>query len=258
MLVLPNGQILLTNSGPSLAFYTLAVGDGPQASWMPTITGYTQNANGSYTLTGTQLNGRDEGAAYGDDEQMAENYPLVQLIDLFTGNVMYATTSNWSSNGVATGTTPETVTVNLPAGLGNAPYLLFVIADGISSLPIVQFPIIFPFRAQDGVAANGIVANPSNLSQIPGVGAQFSAGVSGSASPSLSTGNAVSLSSVVAGGSSTPPSPGSNTRLNSNTVDGPSPAVTQSSGTAGFADWLNNEEGLHWAGLNAALDLLNA
>ena len=33
----------------------------------------------TYTLRGTQLNGLNEGASYGDDAQMASNYPLVQL-----------------------------------------------------------------------------------------------------------------------------------------------------------------------------------
>ena len=59
------------------------------------------------SLTGTQLNGLDEGAEYGDDNQMAENYPIVQVTDTKTGDVYYATTSNWSSVGVATGSVPR-------------------------------------------------------------------------------------------------------------------------------------------------------
>ena len=60
MLVLPNSQVLLTNDGPNLTFYNLPGGDDPQDSWRPTITSFKPNANGSYTLTGTQLNGLDE------------------------------------------------------------------------------------------------------------------------------------------------------------------------------------------------------
>jgi uncharacterized repeat protein (TIGR03803 family) len=136
MLVLPTGQVLLTNMENGPATY------GPlgtvNAAWRPTITSFTSTGGGSFTLTGTQLNGLDEGAAYGDDNQMAENYPIVQVTDAVSGNVYYATTSNWSSVGVATGSTPETVNVVLPALLGNDPYSLVVIANGIASSPMAE------------------------------------------------------------------------------------------------------------------------
>jgi hypothetical protein len=87
-----------------------------------------------YTLTGTQLNGMDAGAAYGDDAQMDENYPIVQLTS-GDGTVYYATTSNWSTSGVATGKTSETVNFTLPAGMPKGNYSLVVIGAGISSKP---------------------------------------------------------------------------------------------------------------------------
>ena len=63
MLVLPNGQVFLTDqTSTTPVFYTLPSADGPKSSWRPTITSFTQNADGSYTLTGTQLTGLDEGA----------------------------------------------------------------------------------------------------------------------------------------------------------------------------------------------------
>ena len=76
-----------------------------------------------------------EGASYGDDAQMAENYPIVQLTST-TGNVYYARTFNWSSTGVATGTTPVTTQFALPAGLPDGQYSLAVTADGIASAPV--------------------------------------------------------------------------------------------------------------------------
>ncbi len=100
---------------------------------MPTITSFTNNGNGNYTLTGTQLNGLDEGGYYGDDNQMATNYPIVRVTDDLTGIVYYATTSNWSSNWVATGNTPETVNVAFPSQVGTDPYTMVVIANGIAS-----------------------------------------------------------------------------------------------------------------------------
>ena len=45
---------------------------------------------------------------------MATNYPIVQLTNA-SGQVSYARTANWSSTGVATGSTPETVDFTLPA-----------------------------------------------------------------------------------------------------------------------------------------------
>ena len=131
MLDLPTGQVLLDDFTTNPALYT--PNGAPDPAWLPQITGFTNNGDGSYTLTGTQLNGLDEGAAYGDDNNMAENYPIVQVTDHVTGNVYYATTSNWSSVGVATGTAPETVNVVLPAALGSDPFSMVVIANGISS-----------------------------------------------------------------------------------------------------------------------------
>ncbi len=134
MLILPTGQLFLSDFGGDPVIYTPS--GSPNSAWKPTITSVAENQNGSLTLTGTQLNGLDEGAAYGDDNQMAENYPIVRVTDSTTGTVYYATTSNWSSTGVATGNTPETVNVVLPAGLGTDPFTLVVIADGIASSSI--------------------------------------------------------------------------------------------------------------------------
>ena len=63
---------------------------------------------------------------------MAENYPVVQLID-GSGNVYDARTFNWNSTNVATGSTSESVQFALPAGLLQNSFSLSVIADGIAS-----------------------------------------------------------------------------------------------------------------------------
>jgi hypothetical protein len=261
MLVLPTGQILLTSapsqhSSGSLAFYNLAPGDGPNPSWAPTITSFTINANGSYTLTGTQLNGRDEGAAYGDDEQMAENYPVVQLIDLFTGTVYYATTSNWSSTGVATGSTPETVNVTLPPGIGGnngieVPFLVFAIADGIPSVPILQFFVGSGFPGQ--IVASGALPHLAGAGQLPGTGAPAAPGTNDNSSPA-SAALALSVSNVTPPPASTPELSfdfGSNNSISATGLPAP-PNSDQ------FNAALNNAECIQWAGLNVALDILSA
>jgi hypothetical protein len=133
--MLPTGQMLLTTGvGARLAVYTP---DGaPDASWLPAVSSVSRSGD-TFTLTGTQLNGLSEGAAYGDDAQMASNYPIVQLQDT-AGNVLYARTSNWSSTGVATGGTPETVQFTLPSGSNPGIYLLNAVANGIASPTVLN------------------------------------------------------------------------------------------------------------------------
>ncbi len=133
MLVLPSGQIALADDSGNLWLYSES--QNADVAWAPTITNITSDGGGTYILTGTQLNGLDEGASYGDDAQMAENYPIVQLTNT-DGNVFYATTSNWSSTAVATGSTPVSTEFTLPSKLSVGDYSLRVIADGISSSPI--------------------------------------------------------------------------------------------------------------------------
>ena len=161
MLVLPTGQILLNDYNNDPALYT--PGGSPNAAWQPQITSFVNNGDGSYTLTGTQLNGLDEGAAYGDDEQMSSNYPIVEVTDTITGNVYYATTSNWSSVGVATGSTPETVTVVLPAALGTDPFSMVAIANGISSAPITNLAVTPSGTTGTFTVGGGAVAVDSGI-----------------------------------------------------------------------------------------------
>jgi chitodextrinase len=132
MLPLPNGQILVTGIyvGSSDSYVYTPVG-GPQTSWRPTISSIVRNSDGTYTLTGTQLNGLSTGAAYGDDCGMDSNYPLVQLVS--GSNVYYARTFNHSTMGVATGTASVSTHFSLPSNLPNATYAVHVVANGIAS-----------------------------------------------------------------------------------------------------------------------------
>lgn len=252
MLVLPTGQVLLTNSTNQLAFYTLAPNDGPQFNWLPTITSFTYIkppfggnpfANASYTLAGTQLNGPDEGAAYGDDEQMAENYPIVELSN-GTGPVYFATTSYWSSTGVATGNTPQTVIVTLPTMPGGT-YSLTVIADGIASVPFTV--VLGGFTKNPGPVPNGAVSNEA-VSNEPVANAinafQFSDGNSSQAPVALTSSVASPTSSL-------------DHSLDESTITaglGKAAALEPVPLSAA----LGNSEIDQWAGLQAALETLNA
>ena len=139
MLVLPTGQIMVTNGSGRVALYT--PDKAPRPTWKPTITAVKDIGDGSFVLTGTQLNGLNEGAAYGDDNQMSSNYPLVRLTDRSNGNVLYAKTFDWSLTGVATGITPESVRFVLPKSLRHDPYSLEVVANGIASTSFAQMDI---------------------------------------------------------------------------------------------------------------------
>jgi hypothetical protein len=135
MLELPSGQILFSDGSQS-SLFVYNPDSAPNPAWAPTISTITSNGGNSYTLTGTQINGLNEGAAYGDDVQNSTNYPIVRLTDP-SGNVIFAKTSNWSSEWVATGTTPETVNFTLPPGANANSYTLDVIANGISSASVI-------------------------------------------------------------------------------------------------------------------------
>ena len=133
MLVLPTGEVLFGNGSSQLFVYS--PGTRPNAAWRPMIDEVSANADGSFRLTGQQLNGISEGACYGDDAEMSSNYPLVRLTSA-SGQVTYATTYNWSSTGVATGNTEVSVSFRLPAGFARGHYSLTVAANGIASAPV--------------------------------------------------------------------------------------------------------------------------
>jgi hypothetical protein len=137
MLTLPTGQVMFADGSSQAWIYTPDGSANPALK--PAVNNVTYNGGGLFTLTGKQLNGQSAGAAYGDDDQMDTNYPLVRLLATDgSGKTYYAKTTNWSSVAVGGGlTTPQTVNFTLNAGLttpGN--YALTVVGAGIASLPI--------------------------------------------------------------------------------------------------------------------------
>jgi hypothetical protein len=173
MLVLPSGDVLLSNESDQLIVYTP---DGsPDPSWQPQIRRIHEKADGTYRLRGLQLNGISEGASYGDDAEMSTNYPIVRLDD-GNGDVFYARTYNWSSTGVATGSARVSTDFALPAGIPPGQYALSVVANGISSAP-VAFTVPAPvplFHGLERVLGNSILAalRPTSLNPGPGTPGQ--------------------------------------------------------------------------------------
>ena len=169
MLGLPDGTVLYADFNSQI--YSYAPGGAPLAAGKPVIATIAQNGNGSFHLTGTQLNGISQGSCYGDDNQNATNYPIVRLTS--GSNVYYARTYNWSSTGVQTGNTPVTTEFTLPAGLPQAAYSLAVVANGIASDPMAFNPFIdltvsLPASATEGDApvTGTVTASPAPASDL--------------------------------------------------------------------------------------------
>lgn len=145
-LLLPTGQLLCSAHNPPTSGLFLYTPDpsvsAPQAAWKPANISVpsTLVLGRSYTVSGTQINGLSQAVCYGDDGGMATNYPIVQLTNPATGHVQYLRSYNFSSMGVATGTTVpddlESCTIDIPPNLATGNWNLVVIANGISSDPV--------------------------------------------------------------------------------------------------------------------------
>jgi hypothetical protein len=132
-LLLPTGQVLLSNGTRNVQMYTP---DGmPDPSWLPQITGSPANVRPghTYTLHGRQLNGLSQAVSYGDDASMATNYPLVRIRNIANNKVAYCRTHDHSTMGLQTGTVIHSTQFTVPSGIDFGPSELCVIANGISS-----------------------------------------------------------------------------------------------------------------------------
>jgi hypothetical protein len=133
-LVLPTGQILFTDFF-FVSVYNPAGTYNP--AWAPTIQSAPTRvtAGGSYVISGYRFNGMSQGAAYGDDQQAATNYPLVRITNNRTGHVFYSRTHDHSSMAVASSDLVSTH-FDVPATQEHGPSQLVVVANGIPSAPI--------------------------------------------------------------------------------------------------------------------------
>lgn len=138
LLLLPTGQLLFSSGQRTIALFTPAASDPPpNPAWRPTLTGYaaTMVAGKSYPISGIQMNGLTPANSYGDDAQMATNFPIVQVTNRAIHTSVYLRTHDFSSLGIAPGNT-STAIVDLPAHLTPGAYDLIVIANGIPSAAV--------------------------------------------------------------------------------------------------------------------------
>jgi hypothetical protein len=135
MLVLPTGQVMLTDFSNDIEIYTP---DGVHHhDWEPSIheAPIFMKRESTYKISGAQFNGVSDGAAYGDDAQSSTNYPLVRVTNLRTHDVSYWKTHDHSTMGVATGRARVSTYFDVPAEADDGVYLLSVVANGIASNP---------------------------------------------------------------------------------------------------------------------------
>lgn len=136
MLVLPTGQILLTDFSNDIEVYTPQSFYHPE--WAPVILNsqLILSRGSTYKISGVRFNGMTQGAFYGDDIQSATNYPLVRMTNLFTGHVFYSRTHDHSSMAVAS---DKLVSTHFDVPHHQDPGLckLEVVANGIPSIPVL-------------------------------------------------------------------------------------------------------------------------
>jgi hypothetical protein len=137
MLLLPTGQVMYSASMPSIYVYTPDVTMPHDPAWRPVVNPPTAPLSHAkeFTLTGTGFNGLSQAVSYGDDAAMATNYPIVCVTD-GTRKIWYCRTRNHNSMGVARSAATSSTTVLIPDAVPLGKIKLFVVANGISSLPV--------------------------------------------------------------------------------------------------------------------------
>ena len=139
-LLLPTGQVLFTSQeAGKLSLLTADASLTAYApSWQPTITSCpsTMAVGHHYKLEGTQFNGLSQACSYGDDAQMATNFPIVRLSDTSSSAIVYLRSFDFSTLAVATGGALESTLIDVPSTVAPGDYDLRVIANGIPSDPI--------------------------------------------------------------------------------------------------------------------------
>lgn len=129
---LPDGNILYSRQGSS-QYYIYTPAGSPIAAGKPTISSLSAIGCKTYRITGNKFNGISEGACYGDDWQMASNYPNIRLVN--GSNVYYVRTYNWNSTGVMR-TAADTTYFTIPNTVPDGTYQLYVTANGFASNPV--------------------------------------------------------------------------------------------------------------------------
>ena len=138
MLVLPSGQVLLTDFSNDIEIYTSH--GGPKREWAPLLiyVPFFVKGGKSYQAFGFRFNGLTQGAFYGDDVQAATNFPLVRITNLVTQHVRYSRAHHPSTMGVVSDDL-NSVWFDVPADQEPGISKIEVVANGIASEPLFVF-----------------------------------------------------------------------------------------------------------------------
>lgn len=135
LVVLPTGQVLFTDFSSDVEIYTPSgspcSGCAPAIKHVASTLTHGSKAN---QIAGTQFNGLTQGGYYGDDNQMATNWPLVRITDA-SGAVVYCRTYGWKG-GVAQGSTVTSAWFEVPPSIALGAGSLEVVTNGIASAPV--------------------------------------------------------------------------------------------------------------------------
>jgi hypothetical protein len=132
---LPNGQVMVTGAG-QIEFYAYS---GPTNSrWVPVVESVSSNElipAKTYSLSGKQLAGLTQGSHWGDEQQNATNYGLVQITNKATNHISYARSFDFSNTSIGANA-PSSLKFTVDSSIENGPSSLRVIASGFASAPI--------------------------------------------------------------------------------------------------------------------------
>jgi len=171
-LLLPTGQVFFTSQeSGALSLLTVDPALGTyNAAWKPTITSFPSSmaVGHHYKIYGRQINGLSQACSYGDDAQMATNFPIVQFTNTSTSAIVYVRSFDFSTLGIATGPAIHSTLIDIPASMPTGNYQMRVIANGIPSDPVnVTIAPTLPQIAvdpEDNLNFRTVCAGPAYLS----------------------------------------------------------------------------------------------
>src|SRR2546423_8417356 len=100
---------------------------------IPNVPASLPRGSTNNTVKGTLFNGLSEAGYYGDDAQMATNFPLVRITNTGTGDVCYARTHDFSTRGISTPGEGSTTKFDVPNSCETGASTLEVVVNGIAS-----------------------------------------------------------------------------------------------------------------------------
>jgi hypothetical protein len=152
---LPDGNVLVSISQTLISneYWIYTPGSAAIPQGKPTINSIIPEGCQDYKITGKLFNGISEGASFGDDWQMATNYPIIRLTN--GTDVFYARTTNWNRIGaLQTDSLEDTAFLSIPSMPGGT-YSLVVVANGFASNPVLFQAFGVSIGSQTNILCHG-------------------------------------------------------------------------------------------------------